>query len=336
MKSLRDNYSESHGSASETFADLMFCALVILVLFVMALAVEVSQRVRSDLIPNLPDPDPVEVVNAEQLSTMTKAEVEALSKELELKSQQIAKLKSQLETSVQVVEQERQLVADQKSALNGEQRFTGAREPATLKMAYDYDEEKFHFLSAWETSSAETRRSGESSIEFMVRRKSEMVDIALKARKQRGYSFDEASAIYQAFSKYKQVKPEFESYTIEQAVVGISYGDLQSAYIAGDTEVSAVNELIITRELLRVYETPGFDSDEMYPRLVLRVDLRRKKINVNGVELSPRDLKEILLSVDGRGAMLDLEGLDGPAPEWLREEVLIPAGYVTGIPKLPD
>lgn len=46
-------------------------------------------------------------------------------------------------------------------------------------------------------------------------------------------------------------------------------------------------------------------------------------------------VRDILLSLSGRGAMLDLEGYDGRPPEWLVEEVLTPTGYVGKTPKLP-
>ena len=53
MKSLSDQYTSTHGESSDTFADLMFCALVVLVLFVLALAIEISQRVRAELVLSL-------------------------------------------------------------------------------------------------------------------------------------------------------------------------------------------------------------------------------------------------------------------------------------------
>jgi len=80
MKSSNETYASSHGNTHETFADLVFSALVVLVLFVVTLAVEVSQRVRASLISTEVVPV-VEVV--EQIETLTPEGVKELSERLQ-------------------------------------------------------------------------------------------------------------------------------------------------------------------------------------------------------------------------------------------------------------
>jgi hypothetical protein len=52
--------------------------------------------------------------------------------------------------------------------------------------------------------------------------------------------------------------------------------------------------------------------------------------------LSPADLRDLLLAVSGRGIILDFEGYTGAPPKWLHDEVLMPAGYISKTPKLPQ
>ena len=333
MKSLNDNYSSSRGNSHETFADLMFCALIVLVLFIMALAIEVSTRVKAS---SVLIPEPVAEVSKEELSSMTKEEVAELSKELNRQRDAMTALKEKLKSSEAQIEAQQSQVSNKLAAMGGEQRFTGAREPASLTMAYNYSDSTYHFLSARENSHAIEQSSGETRMEYALRKTEEFVAIALKARKQRGYTRSEATAIYQAFSTYKEVEPNFESYKIVDSVVGINYVTSLSGYIAGESEMSEVAEELVVQSLLAIYKNPGPKSDQMYPRVVLRIDVKAKKIVINGVSLSPRDTKEILLSISGRGAMIDLEGLSGKPPEWLTEDVLIPAGYISKTPKVPQ
>jgi len=334
MKSLNENYVSIHGNTHETFADLMFLALIVLVLFVMALAIEVSQRVRAELAVEVPEPVPV--VDAQELSAMTKEEVAELSKQLHEKQVEITQLRQKLESNLDLVESQKQTMQNQIAALNGEQRFTGAREPASLAIAYDYLNDKFYFISARESEHADRMNSGETIIEYSARKTQELVAIALKARKQRGFSQEEAKSIYQAFSTYQEVEPNVDSYQIVESVVGISYNVALCGYIAGDTEMSDATESIVDAKLLDVYQQKGVASSEMYPKVKFEIDESNRTISVNGVQLSARDAKEILLSLVGRGAMLDLEGLSGGTPSWLQEEVLTPAGYISKIPKLPS
>lgn len=332
MKSLNDNYASGAGSSHETFSDLMFCALIVLVLFILALAIEVSTRVKASIPDTVVEVKKVEEV---ELSTMTKEEVAELSEKLQKQKVKMDEMRQQLKKSVGKMASQRAKVSNQLAAMQGEQRFTGAREPASLSMAYDYNKNTFHFLSGRESNHAEMRNSGESLSEHRLRQMEEHVAIALKARKQRGYSMEEASAIYQAFSTYKEVEPSLHSYDIIDSVVGINYTATLSAYIAGETDLSASKKSLVVTKLLEVYDVKGEKSDEMYPRIVFEVDEEKRKITINGVLLSPRDTKEILLSITGRGAMIDLEGLSGTPPRWLTEEVLIPAGYISKTPKLP-
>lgn len=333
MKSLNDNYASGASSSHETFSDLMFCALIVLVLFIMALAIEVSTRVKASITNKVVEVDKVEEVD---LVTMTKEEVAELSEKLQKQKVEMDEMRQQLKKSAGQMATQRAKVSNQMAAMQGEQRFTGAREQASLSMAYDYSKRTFHFLSGRETNHANKQKTGESSSQYRLRQTEEQVAIALKSRKQRGYSMAEASAIYQAFSTYKEVVPSLHSYDIIDSVVGINYAPSLSGYIAGDTELSGRKESLVVDKLLEVYKVKGEKSDEMYPRIVLEVDEEKRKISINGVELSPRDTKEILLSITGRGAMIDLEGLSGKPPRWLTEDVLIPAGYISKTPKLPD
>ena len=332
MKSLNDNYTTTGGSSHETFSDLMFCALIVLVLFIMALAIEVSTRVKAELGKPV---KPIPEVKAVELSTMTKEEVAELSKKLQVQQKQVSQLREKLKNSTAKIDVQKAKVSNQLAAMSGDQRFTGAREPASLTMAYDYSERKFHFISARESAHAQKRNSGETSLAYGVRKTREYVAIALKTRKQRGYSMEEAMAIYQAFSTYKEVEPSLNSYRVMDSVVGISYTSSLSGYIAGDKDLANGVEDLIVSKLLAVYAVKGHKSDEMYPKVTLKVDLSKRKVSINGVVLSAQDAKEILLSLDGRGAMIDLEGLAGKPPEWLTEGVLIPAGYISKTPKLP-
>ena len=332
MKSLNDNYTTTGGSSHETFSDLMFCALIVLVLFIMALAIEVSTRVKAELGKPV---KPIPEVKAVELSTMTKEEVAELSKKLQVQQKQVSQLREKLKNSTAKIDVQKAKVNNQLAAMSGDQRFTGAREQAALNMAYDYSEHVFHFISARESAHSEKQSSGETSAEFSLRQTEELVAIALKARKQRGYSMQEAMAIYQAFSTYKEVEPSLNSYRVIDSVVGIHYISTLSGYIAGDKDLTNGARELIVSKLLAVYAVKGHKSDEMYPKVTLKVDLSKRKISINGVVLSAQDAKEILLSLDGRGAMIDLEGLTGKPPKWLTEGVLIPAGYISKTPKLP-
>ena len=333
MKSLNDNYASGASSSHETFSDLMFCALIVLVLFIMALAIEVSTRVKASITNKVVEVDKVEEVD---LVTMTKEEVAKLSEKLQKQQKEMDSLKTQLAKNATAIKSERDQVKNKMAALDGEQRFTGAREPAELNIAYDYAKNEFHFVSAREINHAFANLSGESSLERLLRKKKEMVAIALKARKQRGYTKEETDAIYEAFSVYKEVEPSFASYKIIDSTVGVSYSTLLSAYIAGDTEISDTMDQLVINRIVSVYSNKGESSELMYPRVVLKVDEFSKTITINKVKLSLRDTKEILLSLQGRGAIIDIEGISGPAPDWLREKVLIPAGYISKTPKLPD
>jgi hypothetical protein len=329
VKSLNDRYVESHANTHETFADLIFCALVVLVLFIMMLAVEVSQRVRAANVQL------VEVEKAEDVTSLNAEEVEELSKrlqqqraELEAQSREIAQLRQEAAAQAAVV-------GNRIAALNGEQRFTGATEPAQLLVAYDYRKNRFAFVRRKEFDHATTQLTGESALAFALRRTRELVDLALLTREQRFFTADEASKIYAAFTTYQQINPTRVGYTISTERIGVSYSVGLSAYIAGDQEPPAYAKEEVEQAVQDNFETTGRDSEAMYPSATVKVLPDVRRIVINDVVLTPREFKDVLLSTGGRGVMLDFEGYDGPAPKWLVEEVLTPTGYVGKTPKLP-
>lgn len=332
MKSLNDQYKSSHGSTHETFADLVFCALIVLVLFVLALAIEVSQRVRAELAPT----EPVEVVKEVELKTLTKEEIATLSEKLQKQEVEMKELQQRLQQrNIQIAEQSK-TVKNKLAAMNGEQRYTGARQPAAINLAYDYRKERFYFIPSKEVNHADRRLSGESALEYAGRKTEELVAIALKARKQRGYSVDETKRIFQAFTKYQQVIPVGDSYRVEKSRVNIYYHTTLCGYIAGDTKISDAIKNLIQLKLLDIEQTERPDGESMYPQCTLSVDLASRNLKLNGLVFSLKEMKDVLLSFDGRGTMIDLEGLNGPAPEWLKEKLLNPTGYISKTPKVPN
>ncbi|TWU25076.1 hypothetical protein Pla52o_13730 [Novipirellula galeiformis] len=341
MKSLNDRYSESHGNTHETFADLVFCALVVLVLFVMMLAIEVSQRVRADL-AKIEEVKPVEVVKVDEVEFLSAEEVAELSERLqkqqtEMKQQRENMLRQQqeiVELRRQITEQE-STVKKQMAAMQGEQRFTGLTQPASIGIAYDYGAEKYYFIPSKDVDHADTRVSGESTVEYIKRKTEELVQIAFRARKQRGYTTREMIQIFSAFSQYQEIEPTDSGYDVQTSKLGISYHVMLCGFIAGDTEVSDATEKLIIERILQIYDNGGPESDSMYPRCQIIVDPSTQTVKLNDIELSPRDLRDVLLAFSGRGAMLDFEGYDGPVPQWLNEEVLTPTGYIGKTPKLP-
>jgi hypothetical protein len=336
VKSLNDRYAENQANTHETFADLIFCALVVLLLFVLALAVEVSQRVRT----KLADVPEVEIV--EDPAALTAEEVADLSRKLQQQKAEFEKQRSALLRQQEEIAQLRELaqkkeerVDEAMSALRGEQRFTGATEPAVVMVAYDYKQNRFAFVRQKEFEHATTKQSGESPIEFRVRQVSELVDLAILTRNQRLYSRDEANAIYSAFTTYRQIHPTETSYTITDERLGVTYSIGLSGYIAGDEEVPGSGELAIEMAVNTSFGKPRRSSDAMYPSATIRVDVKRQRIVVGGIELSPKDFKDVLLSIGGRGVMLDFEGYSDAAPSWLMKQVLEPTGYIGKTPKLP-
>ena len=324
MKSLSDNYTATHSNTHETFADLVFCALVVLILFVLALTIEVSQRVRAELATV----EPVEEISHDELVSMTPEELSELTLELKNQQSEIANLKSALQKNSLKVDQ-------QLAAMAGEQRFTGARAPAALNIAYDYKKRLFYFVPSKDVEEADRRNSGEAAFEYIARKQRILVDVALQARKQRGFTLTEARNIYAAISRYQMVVPTLSSYRLEQEDLGLYYHVTLCEYIAGDTERSTVSEKLVVDAILRMHEKKGPRSDEMYPRCRVLVDEASRTVSLGGVKMHPSEFKNILLSVSGRGLMLDLEGFTGKAPSWFYEKVLAPAGYISKTPRLP-
>jgi hypothetical protein len=340
MKSLSDQYSAAHTSTHETFADLVFCALVVLVLFVVTLAVEVSQRVRATLVeveevPKVELPEAFEDLSTDELRELSEAmqrqqrELEAYKQRLQAQNEQIRQMQTRL--SEQTAE-----VANQMAALQGEQRFTGATEPAVLQVAYDYNRDRFVFVRRKEFERAITRRSGESNFEYLARVQTELAELALHCRKQRFFSANEVRRIHAAISQYQEIVPGSRGYTVEDAEIGVNYSSKLSSFIVGDLELTDAAASEVELAVYQTFDEPGATSEAMYPSLLIEIDPGSRVATVNGVRLQPTELKEFLLAVGGRGLMLDFEGYQGAAPEWLMEEVLIPTGYVGKTPKIPE
>ncbi|MCC7335635.1 MAG: hypothetical protein IT422_11085 [Pirellulaceae bacterium] len=324
MRSLSENYRESHANTHETFADLVFCALVVLILFVLALTVEVSQRVRAATAAM----KPVEEVVADDMVDMTPEEIQELARKLQQQQAELAKLRSETAASSSKVR-------GQLAAMAGEQRFTGAREPAAFSVAYNYKTQRYHFVPSKDLNHADRRESGESDIAYLIRKRQELAEIALAARQTRAFTRGEVQRIFTAMSQYKVVTPTTSSYKIDDDRVGLYYHVLLCEYIAGDVSSDEDHEAVIVDAILAMGEHVGPPNEDMYPRCVIHVDQQTQQLTLGGVQLHPLDLRTILLSVEGRGLMLDFEGYDDQAPKWLYEQVLAPAGYVGKTPKAP-
>lgn len=338
MKSLSEHYAETHGNTHETFADLMFCALVLLVLFVMALAIEVSQRVRAE-VAEVAEVTKVEPV--EELETLSREEVAKLSErlqkqqaELETQRERMLRQQGELRELRSRLTEQQATVQNKIAALNGEQRFTGATEPAKLLACYDYKEDRVVFVRQKEFTHATTRLSDEDNLTFFVRSRAELAELAVQSRRQRQYTVSEARRLYSAFTTYQQVNPTDTSYSVSNEKIEVVYSTLLSGYIAGDQEVSASAEWEIESTLIETLSDPGEESDKMYPSATVTVLPDERRLRINGVSLSPKDFKDLLLAMGGRGVMLDFEGYDGEAPDWLVEQVLKPTGYVGKTPKI--
>lgn len=322
MRSLADNYQESHSNTHETIADLTFCALVVLVLFILGLVVEVSQRVKSDSAAS----KPVEVIKEAQVAQMSPEEIAELSLKMRQQQEAIRELEARLKANSKQVE-------NSMAALAGEQRFTGAREPAAISVCYNYKSNLYYFVPSRLLEHADRRQSGESMVDFAGRKTSELVKMALNARKSRGFTLDEASKIYHAFTKYDQVVEKTDGYKVEVSEIEVYYHVLLSQYIAGDT--SGDHRVEVESAIFQFSRNAGDYREGLYPQCDCRINMAAKEILLNGVTLSPTDFREILLSVSGRGILLDFEGYSGKPPTWLYDEVLMPSGYVSKTPKLP-
>ncbi|WP_145348439.1 hypothetical protein [Rosistilla ulvae] len=331
---MSERYSGSQSNVYETFADLIFCALIVLVLFVLTLAVEVSQRVRAKI------PEVAEVTVVEDIHQLSVDEVAELSEKLQkqraemnAQREQMLRQQEQIETLRANASKQADAVASKMAALDGEQRFTGATEPASVLLAYEYEREKLVFIRRKEFDHATTRRGGETTVEFLTRQVREMVDLALASRKQRFYTIEEANAIYAAFSEYQQINPSDDSYSISSERIGVIYASKLSGYIAGDKTLSDSAVAVIERVINSNFDQTSGESDAMYPAATVIVG--DQQLMLNGVALTAKDFKDILLAFGGRGVMLDFEGYTGKAPDWLVKQVLEPTGYIGKTPKLP-
>jgi len=338
LKSLSERYSETHGNTHETFADLMFCALVLLVLFVMALAIEVSQRVRAEVaevaeVTQVEKVEDIETLSPEEVTELS-ARLQTQQAELEVQRKKMLQQQGELRALRSRLAEQRATVQNRIAALRGEQRFTGATEPAKLLACYDYKDDRVVFVRQKEFTHATTRLSDEDTLTFYVRLRAELAELAVQSRRQRHYTVSEARKLYSAFTTYKQVNPTDSSYSVSNEKIDVVYSTLLSGYIAGDQEVSASAEWEIEKTLIETLSDPGAESDKMYPSATVTVLPGKRRLRINGVVLSPKDFKDLLLAMGGRGVMLDFEGYDGPAPDWLVEQVLKPTGYVGKTPKL--
>ncbi len=333
MKSFSDRYSDSHHSTHETFADLVFCVLIVLVLFVMMLALEVSQRVRAEIATKV---DIVEIETVEDIKMLSPDEVAALSERLQNQQAELEKQQQRIQQLQLQAASQASKVQNKIAALNGEQRFTGATEPASLQTAYDYRLDRFYFVRSKEFNEATTRKSGESDLEFLVRFRVEFAVLAAMCKRQRNYSIDEARRIFAAFTQYQQINPSEDGYTVASEKISLTYSVPFSALLAGDDEAPDFAEGLIVEAGLEVYNQQLRGSDAMHPSARILVLPNQKRVIINEVSLSPKEFKDLLLAFGGRGVMLDFEGYDGAAPDWLVEEVLTPTGYVGKTPKLPD
>ena len=329
MKSLNDRYTESHHNTHETFADLIFCALVVLVLFVMMLAIEVSQRVRASQIKI------VEVEAPEDIKSLSVEEVADLSRRLQKQQAQLEAQSRQMEEMRRQTATQASAIQNKLAALSGEQRFTGATEPSSILVAYDYKQDRFVFIRRKEFDHATTRTTSESDLEYSIRQTRELVDLALASRKQRFFTAAEANRLYAAFTKYQQINPTDDGYTLSTERINVNYSTGLSGYIAGDKSISRSAQAAVELAVATNLEMTNGDSDAMYPSAKVKVLVADRMIEINGVTLSPKEFKDLLLSFGGRGAMLDFEGYDGPAPKWLVDDVLTPTGYIGKTPKLP-
>ncbi|MEM7519167.1 MAG: hypothetical protein AAF368_19855, partial [Planctomycetota bacterium] len=165
---------------------------MILLLFVLALAVEVSERVRVDT-----QPIDVRPIAVETVSSLSAEEVSELTEKL-------ARQQAELDAMRRRLAEQRKAVARERAAVRGEQRLTGAREPAAINVAYDYRRELYYFAPSRDVEQADTKKSGESVLEYVARKRSELQALARRLRLQRGYPLEEMQSIYTAFSKYRE------------------------------------------------------------------------------------------------------------------------------------
>lgn len=325
MRSLSDNYASSHSGNHETIADLVFCALVVLVLFVLALILEVHQRVRVDAASQV---IPTEVV--ERAESLSPEQIKELSRKLQQQQVELRQLQAELRESSQTVK-------SQLASLAGEQRFTGAREPAAFTMAYDYRSKLYFFAPSKEVDHADRRQSGESQLDYMQRKTRELVAVAEQLSAARGFSLTEVQALYSGLTTYNEVVSKGGEFLFKQSKMGLYYHTLLSAYVSGDSLNSMPDDsdAIVTAAIGEMGVKTGTEGDQIYPRWLCKVDDSAKQVDINGVSLTAKEFLGVLLSVSGRGVILDFQGYAGTAPTWLQEGALMPAGYISKMPKLP-
>jgi len=125
------------------------------------------------------------------------------------------------------------------------------------------------------------------------------------------------------------------SYTISNERLGVKFGTTLSGYIAGDASVTEYASEEIATAVNSNLNRTGKESDSMYPSVFVEIGDADHRATINGVRLSLKDVKDLLLAIGGRGVMLDFTGYSGAAPQWLIEQILTPTGYTGKTPKLP-
>jgi hypothetical protein len=330
MKSLSDNYISSHGNSHETFTDLVFCTLVVLVLFVLALAVEVSHKHRY-----LSEG----ALAAEEIDAMTNDEIASLMQELGEQKVRIKEAQASLESSEAKLAEQKAFYDRQMAQLAGQHRFTGSREPATMHLAYDHRFDRFYFLPALKVTNALRSNSEESSWEFDKRKQAEFRTIANAAKSQRSYTLDEARDIYSSFSQYQIVTGVDDSFVSETEQIAITYVLALCSAISGDGQLPPEAAARIQQRMRQVVTRPGKPCDTLYPVCSLSVAsnaVSKHAIKLSDTELRPVDARTILLALEGRPAIIQVEGLEGPTPNWLVNRVLNPTGHILKSPWLPE
>ena len=329
MKSLSDNYNSAHGNSHETFTDLVFCTLVVLVLFVLALAIEVGHKHRYLTEGALA---------AEEIHAMSEEEIATLMQELGEKKVEIEETQSELKKTQSELAKKQALYDKKIKQLRGQHRYTGSRQPATMHLAYDYRFDRFYFLPATEVTLSLRSRADESTWDFGQRKRNELRRIAGKAKTHRSYTLAEIQDIFSAFSRYHVVKQAGESFNDETEQIAITYVFEICAAISGDEQLPSAAMTKIQERMRQVVSRPGPGLETMFPvcRATVIDEVESVGLRMSQTVVDPDEARSILLSLEGRPAVLELQGCEGHVPTWLVEKILQPTGHVLRTPWLPE
>ena len=340
MKSLRYTYESNTATSSDTFADLMFCALIVLVLFVLSLSVEVSQRVRGSSNPQI----------AQQFSA-TIDKLNKLNIDLMEESKQLRGAYESLHRDYDDLAATNTLLADKAEAIardalvqaqNAEvqnrdlkkmqlsktasQRVYGSRAIAYIAVAYDHDHDRFYFVS---TSRVEELMVGDlnlSAFEKLLLDQQRIDSLVESLKQQRGYSLQEFSKIFLTFSNYLAVMMDS---TIAEQSIGVQFASTLEEEITSSTitheqrkaHLESINKLLKSRRLT---------GEGMLPRALLRFDNQRRVVSLGDVMMTASEAVDVFRSVGGRGAEIVFDD-NIEIPDWIKDEVLIPSGYIDGL-----